>query len=90
MIDNRRAGEHQDDLLSILLRARHEEDGRTMTDREIAEEALGMIVGGHETSSAALTWICQSLPTPPSMGVWNPRSTTRSIKKFTWSISSVL
>lgn len=56
LILSRRAGTQQDDLLSILLQARHEESGESMSDLEIAEEILGMIIGGHETSSAALTW----------------------------------
>jgi cytochrome P450 len=67
MIDNRRTGKEQHDLLSILLQARHEESGQTMTDREIAEEALGMIIGGHETSSSALAWIWYELDRHPEI-----------------------
>ena len=64
-IDNRRTGKQQDDLLSILLHARHEETDETMTDSEIMEETLGMIIGGHETSSSALAWIWYELDRHP-------------------------
>ena len=59
MIETRRQqrlAEHKQDLLTILLTATHEDSGNPMEDREIIEEVLGMIIGGHETSSAALTW----------------------------------
>ena len=39
---------------------------------------------------ALLALICQSLPTPPIMGRWNPMSMTASTKKLTMSRSSVL
>ena len=67
MIDERRAEEDGRDLLGILLRSRHEESGDLMTDQEIAEEVLGMIIGGHETSSSALTWIWYELDSNPEI-----------------------
>jgi cytochrome P450 len=67
MIVNRRTGKEQDDLLSILLRARDEESGLGMSDLEIMEEALGMIIGGHETSSSALAWIWYELHQHPEV-----------------------
>jgi cytochrome P450 len=57
MIERRRANNDESDLIGILLKARHEASGEPMSDHEIAEEALGMIIGGHETSSSALSWI---------------------------------
>ncbi|MDP6447817.1 MAG: cytochrome P450 [Pirellulaceae bacterium] len=70
MIDDRRGvGERaagpDDDLLSILLRTKHEETGQSLSDREIKEEVLGLIIGGHETSSAALTWAWYELHRNP-------------------------
>lgn len=67
MIAKRRGGNEQDDLLSTLLRAQHEETGETMTDDEISEEVLGMIIGGHETSSSALAWIWYELDRHPEV-----------------------
>ncbi|SMP74915.1 Cytochrome P450 [Neorhodopirellula lusitana] len=67
LIAERRGGPKVNDLLGILLQAKHEEDGMAMTDAEIAEEVLGMIIGGHETSSSALTWLWYELHHNPSV-----------------------
>lgn len=61
MIEKRRTSGSQNDLLSLLLEARHEDDGSPLTDAELKEEVLGMIIGGHETSSSALAWIWYEL-----------------------------
>lgn len=67
LIKGRRNDGHQDDLLSILLESSHEESGQPMADSEIKEEVLGMIIGGHETSSSALTWIWYELDQNPEV-----------------------
>lgn len=66
LIDQRRDPSCEEDLLSILLAARDEETGRPMSDAEIAEEVLGMIIGGHETASSALTWLWYELAQNPT------------------------
>jgi cytochrome P450 family 135 len=45
----------QDDVLSLLLDA-HDEVGEPMTDREIRDQLLTMLVAGHETTATALAW----------------------------------
>jgi len=56
-IDERRpSGEDRGDLLSMLLAARDEGDGRGMTDEQIRDEALTLFLAGHETTANALTW----------------------------------
>ncbi|MEM7314704.1 MAG: cytochrome P450 [Planctomycetota bacterium] len=67
MIQARRSERSQDDLLSILLAARHEDSGAPLTEQEIKEEVLGMIIGGHETSSRALAWTWYELAKHPSV-----------------------
>jgi len=67
MIEKRRSSGPQNDLLSILLEARHEDDGSPLTEEEIKEEVLGMILGGHETSSSALAWIWYELDRNPDV-----------------------
>ena len=52
-----RSSNSQNDLLSILLDTKDEATGQAMSDPEITEEILGMIIGGHETTSGALTWL---------------------------------
>ena len=54
--ERRRSGEDKGDLLSMLLMARDEEDGGSMTDVQIRDEALTLFLAGHETTSNALTF----------------------------------
>jgi cytochrome P450 len=57
IIERRRAsGDETGDLLSMLLAARDEEDGKSMTDVQIRDEALTLFLAGHETTSNALTF----------------------------------
>lgn len=44
-----------DDLLGALLRLRHS-DGRPMTDREVRDEMMTLLLAGHETTAVALSW----------------------------------
>ena len=56
MIAQRRAsGEDPGDLLSMLLAAR-DEDGSGMTDRQVRDEVMTLLLAGHETTANALTW----------------------------------
>jgi len=48
-------GEHND-LLDMLLTATDEETGERMTDRQLRDEVITIVVAGHETTSNALTW----------------------------------
>lgn len=64
-IANRRAsGVDQGDLLSMLLLAVDEEGGTgQMTDRQVRDEAVGLLLGGNETTATALTWTAHLLAT---------------------------
>ncbi|MCA9914317.1 MAG: cytochrome P450, partial [Anaerolineae bacterium] len=53
--ERRRTGEDHGDLLSMLLLAR-DEDGNGMTDRQLRDEAITLVLAGHETTANALTW----------------------------------
>ena len=44
-----------DDILSLLLSARYEND-EPMSDQEIRDELMTMLFGGHETTANALAW----------------------------------
>jgi cytochrome P450 len=54
----RRRREHDDrsDFLSMLMAARDRENDAAMSDKEMIDEVLTLIVAGHETTAAALTW----------------------------------
>ncbi len=44
-----------DDILSLMLSAR-DEDGQAMTDIELKDELMTLLVAGHETTASVLTW----------------------------------
>jgi cytochrome P450 len=44
------------DVLSLLLRAGRGDAGREMTDAELHDELITLLVAGHETTASALTW----------------------------------
>ncbi|MFL5458069.1 MAG: cytochrome P450 [Myxococcales bacterium] len=44
------------DLLSMLMSARDEETGEQMTDAQLRDEVVTMVLAGHETTAVALSW----------------------------------
>jgi cytochrome P450 len=66
IISARRAsGEDRGDLLSMLLKARDEDDGTRMTDRQLRDEAMTLFMAGHETTANTLAWVWYLLATHP-------------------------
>ncbi|HVO52955.1 MAG TPA: cytochrome P450 [Solirubrobacterales bacterium] len=57
--------EQRDDILSLLVAARHE-DGSPMSDAEIRDELLTLLVAGHETTATALSWAIERLSRHPA------------------------
>ena len=55
-----RSAEHRDDILSMLLSA-VDEDGSGMTDRQLRDELLTLLVAGHETTATGLAWAVERL-----------------------------
>ena len=51
----RKSGRDTGDLLSMLLHAR-DEDGSRMSDDQLRDEVMTVIVAGHETTAIALSW----------------------------------
>lgn len=56
--------DERDDILSMLVAAT-DEDGRPMTDVEIRDELVTLIVAGHETTATALAWAFERLTRVP-------------------------
>jgi cytochrome P450 len=54
-------------LLNALLEAQDPETGERMSEDQLFAEILGVIIGGHETSSAALTWAWYELAKHPEV-----------------------
>jgi cytochrome P450 family 135 len=53
-----------DDVLSLLLRAKHD-DGTPMSDRELRDELVTVVGAGHETTATALAWALERLLRTP-------------------------
>src|SRR5688572_14324984 len=63
--DHRQADlEDRDDILSLMLQARFE-DGGGMSDQEIRDELVTLLVAGHETTATALSWAVERLVRHP-------------------------
>ncbi len=56
--------DERDDVLSLLLQARHE-DGRPMSDEELRDELMTLLVAGHETTASSLAWAVERLVRNP-------------------------
>jgi cytochrome P450 len=52
------------DILSILLQATTE-DGETLTDKELRDELLTLVLAGHETTANSLAWAWERLVRTP-------------------------
>jgi cytochrome P450 len=61
----RRSGAVTDDLLSLLIRAR-DEDGGSMTDAQVRDEAMTLFLAGHETTALALSYALYLLAVDPA------------------------
>ena len=55
IIRERRPGEDRGDLLSMLLLAR-DEQGVGMSERQVRDEVMTLLLAGHETTALALSW----------------------------------
>ena len=56
--------EDRDDVFSMLLAAR-DEDGDGLTDRELRDELVTLLVAGHETTATGLAWAFERLLRTP-------------------------
>jgi cytochrome P450 len=55
----------RNDILSLLLRARTE-DGEALTDQELRDELLTLVLAGHETTANSLSWAWERLVRTPA------------------------
>jgi cytochrome P450 len=53
------------DILSLLLQAKTEE-GETLTDKEVRDELLTLVLAGHETTANSLAWTWERLVRTPA------------------------
>jgi len=64
--ERRARPERGDDILSLLLDARDEE-GQGLTDGELRDELMTLLVAGHETTATALSWALYWLASRPEV-----------------------
>jgi len=62
----RALGTDRGDVLSMLLLAR-DDDGTALTDREVRDEVMTLLLAGHETTANALTWTWYELGRHPAV-----------------------
>src|SRR6185503_19925473 len=63
--EGRKRGTDRGDVLSILLLAR-DDDGAALTDREVRDEVMTLLLAGHETTANTLTWTWYELGRNPA------------------------
>jgi len=67
LIDERRSdGRSGDDVLALLLEARHS-DGSPMSDQELRDELMTALVAGHETTASELAWAVDRIAREPAV-----------------------
>ncbi len=57
--------EERTDIMSLIMRARTEE-GQTLTDRELRDELMTLVLAGHETTANQLAWTWERLVRTPA------------------------
>ncbi len=60
------SGEEGDDIFSMLLAAR-DDDGKPLTDDELRDELMTLLVAGHDTTSTAMGWTLERLVRHPQV-----------------------
>ena len=66
---NRRRAQNQEkfDLLAMLMGARDRKSGEAMSDKQLLDEVMTLIVAGHETTASALNWMWYLLSQHPAV-----------------------
>lgn len=65
--ERKKSGQRFNDLLDMLLDARYEDTGESMTEEQILDEIVILFIAGHETTGNALTWTLYLLAQHPEL-----------------------
>jgi cytochrome P450 len=57
----------REDVLALLARATHEDDGSLLSDQEIADQLKAIVAAGHETTANTLAWAVERLRRHPAV-----------------------
>lgn len=61
------SGEEHFDFLAMLMASRDKETGEAMSERELIDEVMTLVVAGHETTAAGLNWAWYLLSQHPDV-----------------------
>lgn len=68
LVNRRREnGEEHPDFLGMLMTARDKETGDAMSERELIDEVMTLVVAGHETTASGLNWTWYLLSQHPDV-----------------------
>ena len=65
--ERRRSNTRQDDLLGVLIDARDADTDEAMSDKQLRDEVLTLLLSGHETTAVALSWAFLLLAQNPAV-----------------------
>lgn len=65
--ERRRRADRPADLLSMLLDAKDEESGESMSDAQLRDELMTLVLAGHETTANAMVWTFHLLSEHPEI-----------------------
>jgi cytochrome P450 len=68
--------DERDDVLSMLMQSSYE-DGRTMSDQELRDEAVTLLMAGYETTACTVAWAIERLVRSP-VHLWRLQSELRA------------
>ncbi len=57
----------EDDLLTVLVKAQDEKSGQGMTDQQLRDEVMTLLLAGHETTANTLSWTWYLLSQHPEV-----------------------
>lgn len=72
IVDRRRREPARDDLVGLMMAARHPSTGAPMGDKALMDEITTLIIAGHETTATTLNWTWYLLSRHPEVaaGLW--------------------
>lgn len=63
--ERRKSNESKNDFLSLLMNVKDEETGERMSDTQLRDELMTIVLAGHETTANALSWMFATLSRYP-------------------------
>ena len=88
-IARRRRAARQDDLLGSLLEATYE-DGQALSDVDVRDEILTLVVAGHEITTAVASWLFYAIISRPDVLARVRHELMTSLKPDDWRVDELV